>query len=320
MERGNRAFPKSDRSSDVIKALLSTLKDRADILYDKEVSDILISEGKVRGVKCGKETFKAENVIVATGGLSYPSTGSTGDGYKFASKAGLKVNECSPCLVPFNIAGGKCAGLQGLSLKNIAIRIEESGKEIYSDFGELLFTHFGVSGPVILSASAAIPYKEFKKHPTLHIDLKPALDMKTLDDRVLRDFRENENKNFGNSLNKLLPSKLIPFIVEKSGISPDKKVNSVTKAERLELVRILKDIDLGIDSLRGYDEAVITRGGVDVKELNPKTFESKKVEGLYFAGEIVDIDAMTGGYNLQLAFSSGFAAATAVAAKHNKGE
>jgi len=312
IERGNRAFPASDKASDVTAALLSNIKDRADILYNTRADDIIIDHGAVKGVICNGSSYGSDNVIVATGGLSYPSTGSTGDGYEFAKKAGHLVRECHPALVPLNIKGDTCKRLQGLPLKNIRIEVTLDNKKLYEQFGELLFTHFGVSGPVILSLTGTADPQIFLKSPVLHIDLKPALSKEELDKRLLRDFKENENRDFANCLSKLLPSKLIGVVVEKSGIRPDKKVNSVTKAERAGLLRVLKDFRLDIASVRGFEEAVITKGGVDVKELDPKTFGSKIVKGLYFAGETVDIDAMTGGYNLQIAWSSGHAAATAV--------
>ncbi len=319
IERGNRVFPASDKSSDVIKALLKAVEGKSDILYNTSVIELITKDGRVSGVKCTDKSYYCDNVVVACGGLSYPSTGSTGDGYKFASKAGLKVNKCSPSIVPFNVEGETCRMLQGLTLKNIRINIESGGKVIYDRFGELLFTHFGVSGPVILSASSEVDKAVFEKHPLLHIDLKPALDKKSLDMRILRDFKENINKDFGNSLSGLLPSKLIPVIIKQSGIPADKKTNSVTKEERAKLVDSLKDMTLRILSLRGFEEAVITKGGVDVKELKPKSFESKKIKGLYFIGEVVDVDALTGGYNLQIAWSSAFACAKDIADCKSKG-
>ncbi|MBR5376073.1 MAG: aminoacetone oxidase family FAD-binding enzyme, partial [Lachnospiraceae bacterium] len=236
-----------------------------------------------------------------------------GDGYGFAKKAGIRVNPCTPALVPFNIKEDICAKLQGLTLKNIAIDITNDGKSVYSDFGELLFTHFGVSGPVILSASSRIRPQVFSNRPKLHIDLKPALDNKTLDARLVRELNENSNKDFRNCLKNLLPAKMIPVITALSGIPGTKKANLVTKEERLHLAGLLKDLPLTILSLRGFEEAVITKGGVDVKELDPKTFECKKIKGLYFTGEVNDIDAMTGGYNLQIAWSSAYAAAVSAA-------
>ncbi len=313
-ERGNRVFPASDKSSDVIKALQKNLPGGT-VLYNTRVNELLIKDGKVYGVKCGNTPYPAKAVIVATGGLSYPSTGSDGDGYEFAKKAGLKVNECTPSLVPFNISGEYCRRLQGLTLKNIGIDIINDKKSVSRDFGELLFTHFGVSGPVILSASSRIKPDILKNRPVLHIDLKPALDEKTLDARLLREFSENSNKDFINCLKPLLPSKLIPVVAELSGIPGNKKANLVTKEERAVLLSLLKDLPFTILSARGFEEAVITKGGVDVKELDPKTFECKKIKGLYFTGEVTDVDAMTGGYNLQIAWSSAAAAARSAAEK-----
>ncbi len=318
IERGNRVFPASDKSSDVIKALLACMDGKAEIVYNTKVTDVFIGDNKVTGVRCGKQSFNCDNVVVATGGLSYPSTGSDGDGYTFAKKAGHTVNKCTPSLVPFNIDGPVCKKLQGLTLKNISIEIECDKKRVYSRFGELLFTHFGLSGPVILSASSAVRADIFSKSPLIHIDLKPSLDRKTLDARIIRDFKENANKDFANSLSGLFPSKLIPVMIELSGIPAGKKTNSVTREERERLVSLTKDLTLKIRSLRGFEEAVITKGGVDVRELNPKSFESRKVKGLYFIGEVTDIDAMTGGYNLQIAFSSAFACSSDIAEKKEK--
>lgn len=315
-ERGDRVFPVSDHSSDVIKTL-NTALDRLGvrIITSTTAKSLIIEDGRCVGVRVKsreKETvsFFADSVIVATGGLSYPLTGSTGDGYRFALSAGIDVTDTSPSLVPFNIRGNICRELQGLTLKNIRISITDDKKTLYKspDVGELLFTHFGVSGPLVLTASSEIMPKDFDKSIRLHMDLKPALDIEELDQRVQRDFAGMSNKEFRNSLSGLLPSKLIPVIVELSGIDPSKRVNSVTKEERRHLVSILKDMMLEIEGLRGYDEAVVTKGGISVKELDPKTFRSKKVDGLYFVGEAVDVDAHTGGFNLQIAWSSGHAA------------
>ncbi|MCR5746451.1 MAG: NAD(P)/FAD-dependent oxidoreductase [Lachnospiraceae bacterium] len=311
-ERGGRVFPVSDHSSDVIKGLENRLKTlNVDVMLNTSVKELLIKDGECLGVKTSKgSTLKAEKTIVATGGLSYPSTGSTGDGYRFAEKAGIKVTECYPGLVPFNAAGDLCKRLQGLSLKNIEVEItrNEDNKTLYRGFGEILFTHFGISGPLILTASSELKSDEYEKKPVLHIDLKPALDHNELDKRIIRDFDKIPNKEFKNSLTELLPSKLIPVITDLSGIDPYKKVNSVTRQERLELGRLIKDLKLQIDSLRGFEEAVITRGGIDVKEIDPRSFESKKISNLYFAGEVLDTDAHTGGFNLQIAWSTGYAA------------
>ncbi len=317
-ERGGRIFPSSGHSSDVIKTLEKRLKSlNVRILLQTEVKEIEVRDGRVCGVKTGRGEFlPAKAVVIATGGLSYPSTGSTGDGYRFAVQAGISIEECVPSLVPMEVKEKElCRRLQGLSLKNTGITVKKGGKILYSDFGEMLFTHFGVSGPMILSASASLPKHVFEgEKPVLSIDLKPALDINTLDKRILRDFKGNENRNFGNSLNGLLPSGLIPVVVELSGISAEKKVHSVTRQERKKLTELLKDFPLTVTSLRGFEEAVITKGGVSVKEINPKTMEAKKCPGLYFVGEVLDVDAMTGGFNLQIAWSTGRACGKAVSA------
>ena len=309
-ERGNRVFPASDKSSDVIKALLKNLPEGT-ILYNTRVTELLIRDGRVYGVRCGRDRYQANTVIVATGGLSYPSTGSDGDGYIFAKKAGLKVNDCTPSLVPFNIREEYCKRLQGLTLKNIGIDIINDKKSVYRDFGELLFTHFGVSGPLVLTASSRIRAPESSVY-TLEIDLKPALDEKKLDARILRDFEKYSNREFKNSLIDLVPSSLAPVLVSLTGIEGDIKTNSVTREQRKRLLRLLKAFPLSITGKRPAEEAIVTSGGVDTKEINPRTMESKKVPGLYFAGEVLDLDAYTGGYNLQIAWSTGRAAGRAV--------
>ena len=314
IERGNRVFPESDHSSDVIGALNRELKRLSvDVRLNTEVKDIIVNGGKATGVvvKCsGKEsTIQADNVIVATGGNSYQSTGSTGDGYRFARKLGHSVTPIVPALVPFNVAEDWESDLQGLSLKNVSIVVLDGKQEIYSDFGEMLFTHFGVSGPLILSASS-FAARRIKEHPLkLVIDLKPALSQEQLDERILRDFDEEKNKAFKNSLDKLLPKKMIPVIVRLSDIDGNKKVNEITKQERQKLVSLIKGLELTITGLRGFNEAIITQGGINVREINPTTMESKLVKNLYFAGEVLDIDALTGGFNLQIAWSTGYAAA-----------
>lgn len=315
IERGNRVFPESDKSSDVIAALAGELRRLGvTIVFDAEVSDILAENGQLKGIKLKnqKEIIKADKVIVGTGGLSYRATGSTGDGYRFAEKLGHKVTELHPSLVPFNIKEQFIKDLQGLSLKNIRITVTSKKKVIFSDFGEMLFTHFGVSGPVILSASSyVIPYMK-NKDVELAIDLKPALSTEQLDARIVRDFEEYKNKQFKNSLDQLLPKKLIPTMIMLSGIHPDKKVNMITKEERLKLVDTIKSMKLGVSSLREYTEAVITKGGISVKEINPSTMESKLVSNVYFVGEVLDLDALTGGFNLQIAWSTAYAAGNAV--------
>lgn len=314
IERGNRVFPESDHSSDVIGALNRELKRLSvDVRLNTEVKDIIVNGGKATGVvvKCsGKEsTIQADNVIVATGGNSYQSTGSTGDGYRFARKLGHSVTPILPALVPFNVAEDWESDLQGLSLKNVSIVVLDGKQEIYSDFGEMLFTHFGVSGPLILSASS-FAARRIKEHPLkLIIDLKPALSQEQLDERILRDFDEEKNKAFKNSLDKLLPKKMIPVIVRLSDIDGNKKVNEITKQERQRLVSLIKGLELTITGLRGFNEAIITQGGINVREINPTTMESKLVKNLYFAGEVLDVDALTGGFNLQVAWSTGYAAA-----------
>lgn len=314
IERGNRVFPESDHSSDVIGALNRELKRLSvDVRLNTEVKDIIVNGGKATGVvvKCsGKEsTIQADNVIVATGGNSYQSTGSTGDGYRFARKLGHSVTPIVPALVPFNVAEDWESDLQGLSLKNVSIVVLDGKQEIYSDFGEMLFTHFGVSGPLILSASS-FAARRIKEHPLkLVIDLKPALSHEQLDERILRDFDEEKNKAFKNSLDKLLPKKMIPVIVRLSDIDGNKKVNEITKQERQKLVSLIKGLELTITGLRGFNEAIITQGGINVREINPTTMESKLVKNLYFAGEVLDVDALTGGFNLQIAWSTGYAAA-----------
>ena len=317
MERGKRVFPVSDRSLDVVLALEKYLKKNGVKLHlESPVEGILIADGRAEGIrlKNGKEE-RADGVIVCTGGLSYPGTGSTGDGYRFAKAAGHHVTKLYPSLVPLRTEEDWCHELMGLSLKNIEITIKnKKGKKVYSDFGEMLFTHFGVSGPVILSASRHI-ILTIEEGYRLYIDLKPAMDEKKLDARILRDFEKFANKDFANALDALLPQKLIPVIVRLSGIDARKKVNSVTKEERKRLVGLLKALPLTITGTTGYNEAVVTCGGIQVNEIDPATMESKFVKQLHFAGEVLDVDAYTGGFNLQIAFSTGFAAGNAVCAE-----
>lgn len=314
VERGGRVFPVSDKAADVVAALKKFLKDSGVRAVNAEVSEILAENGKAAGVRLsgGKEIL-AEKVIIATGGASYPQTGSTGDGYRFAEQLGHTIVTPKPSLVPLVCSESWAKDLMGLSLKNVAISVTDmKNKEIYADFGEMVFTHYGVSGPVILSASSRLPDLGEKNY-ILKIDLKPALDEKTLDKRLLRDFSENKNKDFINSLSALLPSKLIPVVVQLSGINERKKVNEITKAERQALVGILKGLTLTLCEKRPLSEAIITSGGVSVREINPKTMESKIVSGLYFAGEVIDVDAYTGGFNLQIAFSTGYLAGKSAA-------
>lgn len=315
IERGNRVFPKSDKSSDVITALKNELiRLGVDIRYHSEVCDIIVRGGSFYGLKLkSNEEFYGDAVVIATGGLSYPSTGSTGDGYRFAKEAGHTVTDLYPSLVPFYVSEPFINELMGLSLKNVAITVECGQKEIYRDFGELLFTHFGVSGPVILSASRfIIPYLNSKEKITLKIDLKPALTLQQLDARILRDFDDFKNKQFKNSLNHLLPNKLIDVIIRLSHIDPDKKVNSITKEERQYLAELLKNFTLNITKLGTFSQAVITKGGVNVKEINPSTMESKIIKNMYFTGEVLDLDALTGGFNLQIAWSTGYLAGSSI--------
>ena len=328
-ERGNRIFPITDKSLDVLKCFTNKLKElNVKVEYNMQVTEIvpkneygnlkvIAHELKDNEQYGNTKTFEAEKVILATGGNSYPLTGSTGDGYELAKKLGHTVTKIRPSLVPLEaFEQNMCKELQGLSLRNVNIQFKnkENNKVIYDDFGEMLFTHFGVSGPTILSSSAhLVRYKnidEFLKNKkiVLNIDFKPALSEEKLDQRILRDFDEFKNKQFKNSLDKLLPQKLIPVIIEKSGINPEKKVNEINKKERHRLVNLLKNFEVVIKGFRTIDEAIITSGGINIKEINPKTMESKLVDGLYFAGEIIDVDAYTGGFNLQIAYSTGYTA------------
>ena len=330
-ERGNRIFPVTDKSLDVLKCFTARLKElKVEIKLHTKVKEIVTArniksefdnngeENRVIGIITENgEKIEAEKIILATGGKSYPYTGSTGDGYEMAEKCGHTITKIRPSLVPLETYDKKmCKELQGLSLRNVEIEIKdlEKNKIIYNDFGEMIFTHFGVSGPTILSSSAhLVRYKNidelFKKQKiVLKIDLKPALSEEKLDERILRDFKAYKNKQFKNSLDKLLPQKLIPIIIEKSQINPDKKVNEITKEERKKLVETFKKFEVIIKEFRPIEEAIVTSGGINIKEINPKTMESKKVKGLYFAGEIIDVDSYTGGFNLQIAYSTGYTA------------
>ena len=310
IERGNRVFPVSDHSSDVINCLARAMKKSGvEVCLNTEVKGILIEDGAAKGVVLADgEKCLADKVIVATGGLSYKATGSTGDGMRWAKDVGHTVVDCTPSLVPFNIKENWTRELQGLALKNVSVSIYNGKKKLYEDFGEMLFTHFGVSGPMILSASGSIKPSLFKEELTLYIDLKPAIDQEQLDKRILKMFEETINKQFKNSINKLLPAKMIPVIIELSGIDPDKKVNEISKEERQGLVKLLKKLPCTVVGLRDWNEAIITKGGISVKEINPSTMESKLIKGLYFCGETLDLDALTGGYNLQIAWSTGYLA------------
>lgn len=319
VERGNRVFPVSDHSSDVIATLQKVLRAKqVQIKLHTEVAEVLSVQDKVTGVRLKSgETLPADDVIVATGGFSYQTTGSTGDGYRFARELGHSVTEITPSLVPFYAKEDYVQKMQGLSLKNVRVRIWSGetageGKTLYDEFGEMLFTHYGVSGPLILSASAAIKPKYTARALAMEIDLKPALSEEQLDARVLREFSEAQNRQFKNSISHLFPAKMIPVMLELSGIHPDKKVNEITREERLGFVRLIKHFPVTLDGLRDFNEAIITRGGVKVKEINPSTMESKLVPNLFFCGEVLDLDAVTGGYNLQIAWSTGYLAGISV--------
>ena len=315
-ERGNRIFPVTDKSIDVLNCFEKRIKElNIKYMLNTTVEKILIKNYEVLGLKTNREIIQANKIILATGGKSYPLTGSTGDGYRIASELGHKITPIRPSLVPLEIyEREECKKLQGLSLKNVKMKIEEVQKVIYEDFGEMIFTHFGISGPTILSGSAHIVrYKNIdeklkNKNIKLSIDLKPALTEEQLDDRILRDFKEFKNKQFKHSLDKILPQKMIPVIIEQSKIEPEKRVNEVTKEERKRLITLLKNFEITIKGFRPVEEAIITSGGINIKEINPKTMESKLIKGLYFAGEIIDVDAYTGGFNLQIAYSTGYTA------------
>lgn len=310
-ERGGRVFPVSDHAYDVTAALERELRrGKADIRLHTEVKRLLAEDGKIKGVELADGSVEyGDAVILATGGLSYPLTGSDGDGYRMAEAEGHTIKETFPSLVPLTVQEEWCKSLQGLSLKNVrASLFMERKKPLYEGFGEMLFTHFGVSGPLILSASSYYGKKGKGEKAVLRLDLKPALTPEQVDKRLLRDFEENKNKQFKNSLGKLFPSKLIPVMIALSGIDGEKKVHEVTKEERVRLAHLIKDLRMTVTGTRGYAEAVITRGGIHVKEVNPSTMESKIIKGLYFAGEMLDVDALTGGFNLQIAWSTGYQA------------
>ena len=312
VERGNRVFPSSDKSSDVIKVLTEELRRLdVDIRYNTLVTDIIEKDGKFHAININSEDEKLQGdaIIICTGGLSYPATGSTGDGYRFAKKLGHTVTDLYPSLVPLHVNESFVKELMGLSLKNVSISIKIGESEIYNDFGEMLFTHFGISGPIILSASSYITnYLVKGEKVTLYIDLKPALSEEQLDARILRDFNKAKNKEFKNSLSHLLPKKLIDVIIRLSLISPNKQVNSVTNEERKVLLKLIKNLPLEIIKTSDYKQAVITKGGVNVDEINPATMESKLVNNIYFTGEVLDLDGLTGGYNLQIAWSTAYIA------------
>ncbi len=313
VERGERVFPVSDHSSDVIKVLKNRLEQlgvrimlgtrASDLMIENHgtgdcVTGVIINDGKASGIN-------ADAVILALGGQSYPLTGSDGSGFAKLEKIGLKVNRREPSLVPFSCRNRLITDMQGLALKNVSVEVKKAKKVLYTGFGEMLFTHFGISGPLILSASSYVKEDDYKDGITVTVDLKPALSDEELDARILRDFEEGQNRDFGNSLNKLLPSKMITAVIKRSGIDPEKKVNLVTRQERKRLCEVLKGFVIEIDSNRGFDEAIITRGGVATSEIDPSTMECKKIKGLFFAGEMIDVDALTGGFNLQIAWSTG---------------
>lgn len=325
VERGDRVFPVSDHSSDVIAALTRAIKAQGvDVRLHTEVSEVCFgvkshdedctSENRyVTGVKTARgEWIPADAVIVCTGGISYASTGSTGDGYRFAEQAGMSLVEPKPALVPLECREDWCEELMGLSLKNVRVTLLDGKKKIFQEFGEMLFAHFGVTGPLILSASSHYVKKYYGKEMPLYIDLKPALSAEQLDKRVLRDFEENINKQFKNAVNGLFPGKLVPVMIRLSGIDPEKKVNEISKEERQQFVQLIKNLPLTVIGTRSFAEAIITQGGVKVKDVNPSTMESKTVSGLYFAGEVLDLDAVTGGFNLQIAWSTGYLAGSSI--------
>lgn len=314
VERGDRVFPVSDHSSDVIGALQRELeKCCVEVLLNTKADEILKDPQKMTfaGVRLSDgRVIHGDRGVICTGGMSYPATGSTGDGYRFAKSAGHRVSELKPALVPLRVEEAWCRQLMGLSLRNVSLKLLCGGRKVYEGFGEMLFTHFGVSGPLVLTASSF--YRE--GGGTLYLDLKPALDEQQLDKRLLRDFEENKNKQFKNALGKLFPAKLIPVMVSLSGIDPEKKINEVTVMERRMFAGLIKSLPLTVTGTGGFEEAIITRGGVAVTEVNPSTMESKKVKGLYFAGEVLDLDALTGGFNLQIAWSTGYLAGKNAAA------
>lgn len=317
-ERGKRVFPVSDRAADIVSAMERRCREVGVKIVHQRVCGLQLAEGKIRGLHYGQSGAEIEEafdaVIICTGGRSYSMTGSDGDGYRFAAEAGHTVTPLHPSLVPIVAEGKLCASLQGLSLRNVSLTIKmtQSGKAVYEDFGEMLFTHYGITGPLVLSASAHLSDIAPGKYEAI-IDLKPALDEKTLDARILSDFSKYQNRDLINALDDLLPQKMIAPYIKLCGIDPRKKVNSITREEREKMVRILKGIRVKLVGFRPIEEAIVTRGGVSVKEIDPKTMQSKLVEGLYFAGEVLDVDAYTGGFNLQIAFSTATVAGTSAA-------
>ena len=313
-ERGKRVFPISDRAADIVSAMEKKCREAGVTIVHRRVRGLIIEDGRVCGLRYGESEEDFDAVIVCTGGRSYSMTGSDGDGYRFATEAGHTVTTLYPSLVPLVAEGKLCASLQGLSLKNVSltVKLAQSGKAVYEDFGEMLFTHYGLTGPLVLSASAHLSDITSGKYEAV-IDLKPALDEKTLDARILSDFSKYQNRDLINALDDLLPQKMIAPYIGMCGIDPRKKVNSITREERERMVRILKGIRIKLTGFRPIEEAIVTRGGVSVKEVDPKTMQSKLVEGLYFAGEVLDVDAYTGGFNLQIAFSTATVAGTSAA-------
>lgn len=314
IERGNRVFPESDHSSDVIQAMSSELRRlHAEVHLYSEVKQILTEEEEFRSiVLLNGQKIEADGCIVATGGISYASTGSTGDGYRFAKETGHRVTKLYPSLVPAEVKEAYAKELQGLSLRNVNAVIHDGKKKVYEEFGEMLFTHYGVSGPIIISASSKVGKILNEKTLRLSIDLKPALSFEQLDQRLIRDFEENKNRQFKNAIDKLFPAKLKPIMIERSEIDPDKKVNEISREERQRFAALIKNFDMTLMGLRDYNEAIITKGGVDVKQIDPGTMESKTVKNLYFIGEVLDLDALTGGFNLQIAWSTAYLAGNAI--------
>lgn len=307
-ERGNRVFPVSDNAEDIVQAFSRELKSLGVKVIHKRVTSLIIADGECLGVRVGEEEYRSGSVLIACGGKSYPNTGSTGDGYTLAESAGHTVTELKPSLVPLVSPDRYCAEMMGLSLRNVTLSLYDGDKKIYSELGEMLFTHFGVSGPLVLSASSHIRNMERDRY-RLAIDLKPALTPEQLDARIHRDFAENLNRDFINGIRKLLPAKLIPVIVRLSGIAPEQKVNGITREQRLAFGELIKAFPVRISGFRPIDEAIVTSGGVSVREIDPRTMESKLCSRLFFAGEVIDVDAYTGGFNLQIAFSTAYAAA-----------
>lgn len=307
-ERGNRVFPVSDKAEDVVSAIERELKRTGVKLINKPVSSLILEDGRCCGVISGGKEYRSGSVLVACGGKSYPATGSTGDGYRFAESAGHTVTELKPSLVPLVSRDKFCAELMGLSLRNVTAQLYDGSRLIFSELGEMLFTHFGVSGPLVLSASSHIRQMQPDRY-RLVIDLKPGLSAEQLDARIKRDFAENLNRDFRNGIRKLLPAKLIPVIIRLSGIDPDRKINGITKEERRKFGELVKAFPVRISGFRPIEEAIVTSGGVSVKEIDPGTMESKLCPGLFFAGEVIDVDAYTGGFNLQIAFSTAYSAA-----------